>query len=327
MVRAVSLWKRFQALPRPRPGAQAVRGIRVEERRGDYLASTTSGAPVLLVSCRQGSRPRSPIRLKNLSVDFQLRCKVVDDDGGKTTADFARIECIGSDAALYEAFIAAGEAILRTLPDSPTDAQVGDGIDALVDMFTVLTRPSSRSLKGLWAELLLMSLVKAPDALVRAWHTDPQNRFDFSFPKFHLEVKASEIADRVHEFSVEQIRPSSQGAVLVVSTLLQRTGSGVGVLELVQAVATKLRDRTLVAKLWTNMASALGKDFNESVDIRFDREHARTTLRVVDAKHVPCIATPFPVGVLAARVRVSMDHCAKSFGRPWQTIDKLLAHA
>ena len=285
---------------------------------------TANGAPVLLLQCRPDAKSRAPIRLKNLSVEFRLRCKVVERKGRAITAEFARVACTPDDEAVHKAFIAAAEAMLRALPIEPTEADITNCIDSLVEIFTALARPSRRSIKGLWAELFLISIAKSADFLLKHWHLDADEKYDFSFGKTHLEVKASEMLPRVHEFAVEQIRPPSSADVYIASVLVQRSAGGIGILDLLQAIRYRTKNPTLMAKAWANVAATVGRDFTEAVDVKFDPPYTRSSLRIVKAQFVPCVQLPMPVEIVSARLRISMDECLRKHGQQWQAVERVL---
>jgi hypothetical protein len=179
-------------------------------------------------------------------------------------------------------------------------------------------------LKGLWGELFLILQAKSCDILLKYWHVDPDEKYDFSFGELHVEVKVSEFTPRVHEFALEQLRPSSEASVFIASLLLQKSAGGLGMLDLLTEIAKRTKDQRLVAKAWRNVAAALGQELTESLDVKFDPQFARASLRLVRAEQVPCIAVPLPSGVVGARVRVSMDDCLRAHGKPWEPFERKL---
>ena len=286
------------------------------------MTKGSTGEPILLIRSHSKGPQRVPVRLRHLDVDYQVLCKVRDEAGNTDTGDFVKITCAGDQPFLYPFFLSSGQAIVETLPSSPSEKDIYQCVESFAQLFSALTRPSSRSIKGLWAELFILLMSKNCASMARAWHIDAQERFDFSNGDHHLEVKSSESMDRIHEFSVSQLRGAGKSVIVVASVLLQRSAGGLGILDLAKRVEQRLdRSSELVPKLWANIAESMGEDFDEGLDVRYDEQFAAATLKLLPAADVPCVAFPLPSDVLDARLRISLGNVIRSKAIEWKDVE------
>ena len=172
-------------------------------------------------------------------------------------------------------------------------------------MLAAISRPPQRAIAGLWAELWLISKAQNIEAVINAWHTDTTDRFDFAFENYFVEVKATESAERIHEFAYEQLR-DMKNLVQVVSLKLRRAASGISVSGLVEEIQVKLSPHQREKLLW-NVFQAIGSEINEANELLFDPGFADTNLRVVDAQSIPAVMIPEGSPISGVRFRVNLD--------------------
>ena len=148
---------------------------------------------------------------------------------------------------------------------------------------------------------------------LQAWHADQFERFDFSWAAGCLEVKAGVREVRQHEFALEQLQSPLGGAGYVASLLLQTMGGGIGILDLANEIETRVAAHPdLRQRLWENIAAALGSDFSERLDRRFDPSYTERSLVVYSMSDVPAPAQPSDARITAVRFRVDLSTVASS---------------
>lgn len=277
----------------------------VPGRAHDFVSLGPQQQPVLLLSSVSSRRLKRPsICLQHLTVEFGIRFRVraakavVEDD-------YVVISLRGDDLELTKAFCLAADALVAALPEAPSESDIENAVREFVEVLSSLSLPSSRSVAGLWAELWLMSVASDPQAAVAAWHSDPKNRFDFSFTSHFVEVKATEREERSHDFSYEQLR-RSELPIKVASLRLRRVQGGESIADLVSALQEGLRPE-LRLKLVRNLFGAIGSDVSEVAEIRFDVRFAESYLRVISADQVPVVVIPDESPISAVRFRVNLD--------------------
>jgi hypothetical protein len=82
------------------------------------------------------------------------------------------------------------------------------------------------TVKGLIGELCVIADYHYDSKLISAWHTQPSDKFDFSFSNERIEVKTTSGAVRIHKFSEGQVPGPKNVNVYVASVKLQVVETG-----------------------------------------------------------------------------------------------------
>lgn len=291
----------FSALPLPGP-------------RGDFIAKGGDGGPVFLLRDSSPANYSPAIELKHIGVRFHCTCRVTTASGA-VEDQFAMIFCDAGAPELHEVFVRCLAAAVEQLPVNSGTPDLQRCIQSLLDLFRALGRPSSREVTGLWAELFVIARSKNVPQILRAWHSDPFERFDFSWPSGCLEVKAAVRELRRHDFALEQLKPPLGGAGYVVSVLLQTLSGGVGVVDLANEIEARVAgEPQLRQKLWESIVAALGGDFSERLDRQFDPSYAERSLIVYAMEDVPAPCQPADPRVSGIRFHADLSTVSSSLG-------------
>ena len=279
--------------------------------RADFLGKASDGGPVFLL---QDSSPVSyspTIELKHVSIQFHSKCRVTTI-GGAVEDQFAVISCDASVPELHEVFIRCLAAAVEQLPVAAGTLDLQRCVQSLLNLFRALGRPSNREVTGLWAELFVIARSKNVLQFLRAWHSDQFERFDFSWPSGRIELRLLVKEQRQHEFALEQLRLRSGGWIHHFHLAATSSG-GVGIVDLANEIeASVVTEPLLRQKLWGNIAAALGDDFSERLDRRFDPSYAERTLTVYAMSDVPAPQEPSDPRITAVRFRVDLSTVASS---------------
>ncbi|MDG0853052.1 PD-(D/E)XK motif protein [Roseateles puraquae] len=309
----MSLFASFQALPLA-TSAIEFSALPLPGPRGDFLAKAGDGGPVFLLKDSSPASYSPAIELKHVYVQFHSTCRVTADSGA-VEGQFAVISCDASVSELHEVFIRCLAAAIEQLPINAATADLQRCLQSLLDLFRALGRPSNREVTGLWAELFVIARSKNIAQALRTWHADQFERFDFSWPSGCLEVKAAVSELRQHEFALEQLMPPLGGAGYVASVLLQNQSGGVGVVDLANEIEAGVAGEPLLRqKLWESIAAALGSDFSERLDRRFDPSYAERSLVVFAMADLPAPDQPGDARITAVRFRADLSTVASSLG-------------
>lgn len=263
--------------------------IRLNEVRWDFVTKAEDGSPTFLLHDASDRRLTPGYELAHLSVEFNVACRV-RVDGKCFESRFAVVSCDAGVVDLHELFVKTVAAAVESLTVSAGTDEINACLQTLFSLFRNLCRPTAREVSGLWAELLVIDACGYPSAALGAWHSDLYERHDFSLRDVRVEVKASRGELRCHEFALQQlyVKPPLQGKV--ISLLLREAAGGTGLMDLAKGIEARLANSpVLQRKLWSNIVSALGVDFSNALDRRFDRAHALETMRVFDMDQVPSI--------------------------------------
>ncbi|WP_406233293.1 PD-(D/E)XK motif protein [Isoptericola jiangsuensis] len=255
--------------------------------RSDYLARSEEGAPVFLLSDSSSPIYVPAIELRNVRVDFHRTCSV-SANGSHFEGQFATISCDAGVPELYEIFIRSVAASLQQLSSSATTSELQECIQSLLRLFRDLSRPSNKNIAGLWGELFVIYSSRRKDLLLAAWHLDVKERFDFSWDVGCLEIKATTMERRSHQFAQEQLNPPEVGSGHVVSVMLRKLNGGLGVVDLAKEIEKEILSfPELRTKLWKSVLQCVGSDFSERLDVRFDLDYAERNVMIVAMSEVP----------------------------------------
>lgn len=300
-----TLAEAFAALPLPvqeRPEAIVFSAAPAVGCPTHRIARQLSGSPALLLRVDASAEPRpAPVELENLQVQHDLECAISKPDGGRETGRFSVVRCKGSSRELHAYFLRIADAILQVVGPRPTRAQVAAAIDRLVELFSAMSLPSKKSVQGLWAEVYLIARSEAPDAMIRAWHSTPEDRYDFGEGGRRIEVKSCGGPPRRHHFTLEQLTPPRGAKAIVASLFVQRTGSGVSIADLIERIGSEVPDSDLILRLETVVAATLGDCWPNGLRDHFDEETANESLSYYDSVSVPTIGGSVPAELSQVR--------------------------
>lgn len=307
----MDLFEEFQVLA-PAASRAEFAAVPIGGRRNDFMAKSADGAPVFLVSDSSAATYTPGTTLKHLSVQFHATCRV-QSPAGSVDGQFAVVACDTSVPELYELFVRCVGVAIEQLPDVARTQDIEACVRSLLNLFRAMNAPGGREIAGLWAELFVITQAVDTSAAVRAWHADTFERFDFSWPGGVLEVKATQGSVRAHEFSLEQLAAPSAGLGLVASLLLQPLTNGIGVMDLATKIDIELHsENDLRQRLWSNIATALGTEFSEKLDRRFDLSFAGRHLLTFNMTDVPAPAHPSDPRVMGVRFRSDLTTVTSS---------------
>ena len=277
------------------------KAIPLSTTRKDFLAKNDTGAPMFLLHDSSVAKYNPSINFRHLSAQFHATCRV-QTDMIELEDQFCLVWCDAAAPELHELFVRCVGAAIEELPENCGTRELESCIAQLRDLFRALAQPSNREVSGLWAELFVISRCRHSVQALSLWHEDQFDRFDFSSSAMRIEVKSTVRGLRAHEFALEQLQLSIEGAGFVVSLLLQPLTGGIGVLDLAREIETTVNGvPRLKRKLWENLAKALGSDFSDKLDKRFDQTFAERNLMVYSMNDIPQPSAPSDPRITALR--------------------------
>ena len=274
---------------------------------GTYrLGKDPAGAPALLIQLPSGqATDSSPIRLRHLYVAHDVAC-VIHRDHGTESGKFSVLACVEADRATEGYFLRVVEALLPGLGESPDARSVNQAVDSLVELFRALSNPPIKAVQGLWAELLLLAESQDPGKLLDAWHTIPEDLYDFNEGNHRIEVKSAQGELRRHHFSLAQLLPPAGTTLAIVSVLVNRAGGGTSVDDLIDELRSLFSGSPhRLLRLYKVITLTLGARWREAELEMFDRFAARQSLTFYRPSDVPMVSPDLPPGV--GNVRFSSD--------------------
>jgi hypothetical protein len=277
---------------------------------GHRVAIDIQGNPyILLAITGTGGENPPPIRLEHLLVQHGVRCEILGAPETSRDNAFTIVGCIGGDALLHAYFFRTIQALLPTVQEGASVAQVSAAIQKLVELFSSMLQPARKSIQGLWAELLVLAQASDLPEALDAWHPTLTSLHDFEAGPHSVEVKSAAGSARRHHFMLEQLDASEGQEVIVASVLAEPAGAGSSIADLSQELRAALASRPLlVAKLDGLIVATLGAGWRRGIEVRFDRKKGLESLRFYPVHEIPRVPTPVPPEVSGVHFAVDLTN-------------------
>jgi hypothetical protein len=271
------------------------------------IGKDTSGNPVLLIQA-DNAQPgtAAPLVLEHLAVIHLVSCRIQKADRRDQDGTLSVVRCMNSDRVFHEYFLRSLHPVIASLPRSPSRQQISEAIERLVDLFRKIAQAPRKAIAGLWAELLVIARAHNPAVLLSCWHAVPQERFDFVCGAERMEVKAASGGQRIHHFSLEQLRPPPSTHVMIASVLVERAEGGSSVADLVDDIRSRISDPNMLIRLDSVVAQVVGHDWRSMQQVHFDLQVAIESFRFFDAASIPAVPIPLPPEVTEVHFRVDL---------------------
>lgn len=294
------------------------------------LAKDARGDPSLLFAVMdEGQRMRrAPIVLEHLDVQFDVDCRILRPDSIVEQGHYTVIRCTRADSSLHSYFLNVASTLVIAVGPNPTREGVVHAVDHFVQLFQKMKEAPRKSIQGLWGELYLMARLRNPALLVRAWHLNPEDRYDFSVDDQRIEVKSASNRIRQHHFSLEQLRSIPDTKVLIASLFVERSGGGTSVIDLVETLRSRIGDNAdLLLHIDSVVNATLGENWRHAIEESFDRSLAEESLTFYALDSVPKIVTDIPSGVSNVHFRSDLSEVAPVDVTTYRTFGNLFKAA
>jgi hypothetical protein len=268
------------------------------------LAKDEGGCPCLLVATGPAAKTqtRVPLVLENLAVLFDLRCQVSSPSAPTQSGTFTVLKCVAADLMVRAYFLTLLNGISTAIGRAGDRAKVATVIEDLVELFRSLGNTPKQEIQGLWGELLLIREANDSITLGSAWRCKSGDCYDFNKGDERIEVKTTSMRSRQHRFSLEQLCPPGGTRLVVASIIVQRSGAGLSVFDLLDAIRVKTAHQPqLHLRIIRQLHDTLGNTWQSAKDVRFDLEEAVESLRYFDGAQIPKIPLPLPDGISEVR--------------------------
>jgi hypothetical protein len=313
----------FRALPIPADGGadgESFATVAFPASPAHLIGKGADGRIAILLALDTGF-PLGPIpsvRLENLEVIHAARCQIARSDGSCVPGTFSVVRCLADDPAIAELFIDVMASVTQQFVEPPPADTAARVMDRVIRLFRNLARPSPRVAQGLWAELFLIAESTDPAQVAATWRTTLYDRTDFASDNHRLEVKSTANANRVHKFSMDQLRVPTGTYGVVASLLCQRTAGGLSIRELWSTVRGLLAATPeLVLRTDEIVTSTLGDVWKESLLLRYDWQTAKASIRFYAMESVPSVGHDLPPAISDVRFSVDLSDVQAI---EWQTV-------
>jgi hypothetical protein len=217
------------------------------------------------------------------------------------------LRCTAHEAELREFFVDMAQVTVERLGSDPSESDVNRAVAELVELFRAFEDAPRKSVQGLWAEVLAITVATDPATLIRAWHSAPDEAFDFADGATRLEVKSFGGVARAHTFSLRQVHPGAGIVVVFVSVRAERSAGGATIRDLIARVSERGIAPSLALKVHRVVARTLGTSAATALSVGFDFQRAVDSLRFFASSAIPSVDPQLPAGVLSVRFEALLD--------------------
>lgn len=257
------------------------------------LGASLEGFPMFFVRVNSSVSSVQNIVREILSVEYNVTCRLIDDNGNSQDDSFSIITLRSLDVPLQTYFIEIFTMMLHKMQPIPSNRELSVEVENIIAIFDALTNPPKKKIQGLWAELLIIEQSTQPEILINAWHAVPSAKYDFTLGRDKIEVKSTSSEERVHRFSLDQLNPSQNSRLLIASTVVRESGPAAEGLS-AKGLYDKIRERVSAVdsqiRLFTIIAETVGADLAKLENVFFDYTSAVDFLEFYDYHDIPAIA-------------------------------------
>lgn len=268
------------------------------------VGCSNEGYPMLFIECCDKEH-LSDIKLSLFRVLFNRRCALADiEKKSVLEKDYSIIQMVSDDQDLIKYFFQVTSIVLYRLPANPKVSLLKEEISKVIEIFTIPPKFSKEIVRGLWAELLVIERSSNPEYMIKAWHEEPEDRYDFNDSIDKIEVKSTSGDQRSHVFSLEQLSPNDSSNLIIASVFVNATGIGKSIFDLLDMISTRITNTDSNLKLSEIVLKTIGLHIDECKNMHFDYNFAADTLHYYDSKVIPSInKKDVPVAVSSVHFR------------------------
>lgn len=287
--------------------ANSFRVARINNELPHRIGCSNEGYPMLFIECEDNEKV-SDIKLSIFRSLFNRKCTLSDVEN-KSIIDkvFTIIQMNSEDQDLIKYFFQVMSIVIQKLSVRPKVCLLREEISKVIEIFTMQQGFSKEVVRGLWAELLVIERSSNPEYLIKAWHEEPEDRYDFNDSNDKIEVKSTFGDNRTHVFSLEQLHPNDSANLIIASVLVNSSGIGKTIFDLADLISSKISSTECNLKLMEMILTTIGPHISECANMHFDYNYATDTLKFYDSRIIPSIKKEdVPAAVSAVHFRTDM---------------------
>jgi len=306
----IDWYNKYKELPLPQCSSNkdvSLSAFEVASGLQVWIGKDCLSRPSLIIKADAIGMPHPQIAIDNLSVIHNAKCAIHTDSYSICSEGFSLLICTSQDVELHEYFFVITSSVIEILRGPVTIDALNNIILHLIKLFRTLPLAAKKTIQGLWAELFVIANSRDTSFAIDAWHSFPDEPFDFGFNNIRLEIKSTSMGIRKHRFNLSQLRLNPPLRGFVVSIFVERFGNGSSINDLMQNIRQRISQSALI-KLDEVVYSTLGNSWKSVTTDRFDLEIAKKTLTLFFAESLPCILMPLPREISDVHLMVDISN-------------------
>jgi len=303
------IWKKFQHLDPPLSDKSKNLSTKNIDKFGTFkVGKDFNSNPHFIILTDHEEVRVSDLKTNEIKTDFYKNDEFTFDDE-VIEKNFYKISYIGGQEELKQSFLLNCEILIKKISNDKSKA-------ALVRVFKDLIRlwslekniDISKVYRGLWCELFLIENSIYPDIMVKSWHSDINDVFDFAFDNFIIEVKGTSSSNRrSHIFNFKQLRDYNDENIFISSIIAEKVDNGKSIKDLIDSIKNKLSDKSLIEKVELKTAETLKKYIYLIDDYKYNHHVAEKYCRIYHFKEIPRISH-IPDGISDLSYKSNLDN-------------------
>jgi hypothetical protein len=307
----------FTQLPRGFSGNEtSFIGMRIPGIAGFHIAVGRNGAANIMVETTgmNALLVLPDIRRVGVEISHGRRCIIEDRDHGSTSGIFTIFSCGSDETSLIRYFFDCLEGPVRRLENSSDVDLLQSFIIGMIELFSAIDITPTKTVQGLWAEMLLIAHGVDPYQLGNSWHSGIGGTYDFDQGDQRIEVKSTSTRTRRHRFRIAQLNPPPGSELIIASVRAIRSQGGENCLDLLAIIRSRLvGQRDVLDRVERTVRQVLGSGYAGAFDVRFDLQEALASVRLYHQHDVPTIsADHVPPDVSSVEFEVDLANVDES---------------
>jgi len=294
-------------LPPKKDGILKAKAIKKNSRF--YICKSSDGNINFLIKTK-GETDSNPYLLSHIDISHNQTYKIEENKKTKNII-CTHIKCKSDSSNISNIFFEQIHNLSSLIKETDTDKQVGQKLDNLIEIFKSFNKKSLKTIRGLWAELFIIYSSSDPNNLIKCWHQDKSDRYDFSSDFINLEIKSRSKLNIVEaHFSINQAYPpKGTQKVLICSVYVNSNSSGMSVLDLKEAITNKIKSKQIKDKLDINFYKILGTNIdNSEINMTYDNNTASANCLLFDLDKIPKVPQKMPLEILDVSFKVDLTN-------------------
>ena len=243
---------------------------------------------------------------KYLDVNFDAKCEITTD--GKIISDsFTILTLKTCNEFFIKIFYSICYDLIEMLGDVPDRTNIIHHVEVLRDLFGKALKKASITEIGLWGELFVIESSNNLMLLIDSWHKLPKQTFDFNDGDSKLEIKTTTLNERIHSFSLNQLKKAKESSSLICSVMTSQIDLGKSVSDLFEEINKKINPDYRL-KLREKIMDVSGDNLQEFTN-KFDYNSALLSIKMFDSLKIPSInSNLIPAEISDVKFKVNMEN-------------------
>ena len=299
--------KIYKSLKKPVSDSQFTYSAKTINRNNNhFIGINGKGHLSLLLSTSKPSG--KPENIQNLKLNHGIKA-TIKIKKKIFKKKFSILSCTSKNENLKEIFLNSLQSIVSNLPKDLSEKEVFERTKNLIELYNKISKNSDKDLQGFWGELFIIYFKSNKDKLIKAWHPNKHDNFDFYDNNQALEIKTTLSNDRKHVFSYEQLN-SGSNKIVIGSIMLRKSRTGKTLSSLKKEIEKKNINKESKEKLNEIFAVMTGSKTHEDLEkVKFDMNYASENVRFFESVNIPRIREKLMHGLAKIKFESNLNNC------------------